>query len=437
MGLYGGLFLIAIGSGGIKPCVSAHVGDQFGRSNWGLINRVYQIFYFIINFGSFFSVILIPLLRVWFGWRVAFAVPGILMAVATWVFWLGRNDFVHIPANPGGRLGAYDAISSTLLFMTVGSLFFTATSPGWIMTTVSAFFLLSGLMVFFARQKIQQDDGFLAVSFEGMKLFFQHQFIKRNLIAQSMGTDGVSRQTSVPSSGTMGFGGLETKFSQEAIEGTKAILRIMSIFFMVSIFWALFDQHASSWIRQAEMMNRDVNLFGLWSFTILPSQVPSINPILVMILLPLLTFGLFPLVGRWVNFTPLRKMTVGMFVASASFAAVALIQYAVDSLVSSGNTVHVAWQLIPYFLITFAEVLVSVTGLEFAYSQAPKRMKSTVMGFWLLTVALGNVLVALLAKFSDLELVDFFWVFAGLMAVAALLFGLRAMGYQTKDYPQD
>jgi len=64
-------------------------------------------------------------------------------------------------------------------------------------------------------------------------------------------------------------------------------------------------------------------------------------------------------------------------------------------------------------------------------------MKSTVMGFWLLTVALGNVLVAVLARFSELDLVNFFWLFAALMAVAALLFGLRASTYKTRDYVQE
>ena len=53
-GMYLGLTLIALGTGGIKPCVTAHVGDQFGKSNWGLLPKVFQIFYFSINFGSFF-----------------------------------------------------------------------------------------------------------------------------------------------------------------------------------------------------------------------------------------------------------------------------------------------------------------------------------------------------------------------------------------------
>lgn len=435
-GLYAGLFLIALGSGGIKPCVSAHVGDQFGKSNWSLINRVYQAFYFIINFGSFFSVILIPLLKEWFGWRVAFAVPGILMFVATVVFWMGRKDFVHIPAKPGGRLGAYDAVSSTLLFLTFGSFFFTATAPAWVMVSVSSFCFLAGLMVFFARQRIEQDDGFLAVSLESIRLKFRELTVRLPLIFAK--TSAVRTSGGSGSGGGYYFsGGLNTKFSEEAIEGSQAMLRLMSVFLMVSIFWALFDQHASSWIRQAEMMNREVSIFGSALFTVLPSQVPSINPILVMLLLPLLTFVVFPFVEKFVKLTPLRKMTAGMFIASTSFVAVALIQSQIDEMSLRGEQIHVLWQVVPYCLITLAEVLVSVTGLEFAYSQAPRRMKSTVMGFWLLTVAFGNVLVALLAKFSELELVNFFWVFAGLMAIAAVLFGVRASTCQVKDYPQE
>lgn len=96
-GLYAGLWLIAIGSGGIKPCVSAHVGDQFGPSNGHLIPKVFGWFYFSINFGSFFSTLLTPVLLERYGPRVAFGVPAVLMFVATVVFWMGRYKFIHIP----------------------------------------------------------------------------------------------------------------------------------------------------------------------------------------------------------------------------------------------------------------------------------------------------------------------------------------------------
>ena len=96
-----GLALIAIGSGGIKPCVSAHVGDQFGKQNSHLMTRVFQWFYFSINFGSTISTVMTPVLLQWYGPHVAFGVPGVLMALATLLFWLGRNRFVHVP--PAGK----------------------------------------------------------------------------------------------------------------------------------------------------------------------------------------------------------------------------------------------------------------------------------------------------------------------------------------------
>jgi POT family proton-dependent oligopeptide transporter len=93
-----GLWLIAIGSGGIKPCVSAHVGDQFGKQNRHLLPRIFNWFYWSINLGAFASTLLTPWLLEWYGPHWAFGVPGLLMALATLVFWMGRWKFVHIPA---------------------------------------------------------------------------------------------------------------------------------------------------------------------------------------------------------------------------------------------------------------------------------------------------------------------------------------------------
>jgi hypothetical protein len=135
----------------------------------------------------------------------------------------------------------------------------------------------------------------------------------------------------------------------------------------------------------------------------------------VMILIPYTTFGLYPLLKRlgW-DPHPLRRMTVGMFMAALAFVAVALIQAALDG----GASVPVAWHLLPYAIMTLSEVMVSITGLEFAYTQAPKRMKSAVMSFWLFSIFLGNLMVVFLAGFEDMEAVMFFWAFAGIIAFA-------------------
>lgn len=102
--LFGGLVLIALGAGGIKPCVSAHVGDQFGSKNSHLLPRIFNWFYFSINLGAFASMLLTPWLLEWYGPHWAFGVPGVLMAIATLVFWLGRKRFAHVPAGGTGFL---------------------------------------------------------------------------------------------------------------------------------------------------------------------------------------------------------------------------------------------------------------------------------------------------------------------------------------------
>src|SRR5262245_13817053 len=99
-GFFTGLFLIALGSGGIKPCVSAFVGDQFDQSNKSLAKVVFDAFYWIINFGSFFASLLMPIFLRHFGPSVAFGIPGVLMFIATLIFWLGRARYVCVPPAP-------------------------------------------------------------------------------------------------------------------------------------------------------------------------------------------------------------------------------------------------------------------------------------------------------------------------------------------------
>ena len=97
LGLSLGLTMIAIGSGGIKPCVSAHVGDQFGKSNSDLIEKIFSIFYVSINMGAAISSMLTPFLLKEYGPSVAFGIPGGVMILATIVFWLGRDVYTSVP----------------------------------------------------------------------------------------------------------------------------------------------------------------------------------------------------------------------------------------------------------------------------------------------------------------------------------------------------
>jgi POT family proton-dependent oligopeptide transporter len=223
-------------------------------------------------------------------------------------------------------------------------------------------------------------------------------------------------------------------------------------------FWALFDQHSSTWIEQASQMNlwlfadRD-SFLGMSNVKLSASQTAAANPLLVMLMIPLMNwlYGLFDRIGF--QSTQLRRMTVGMYLTALSFVATAMLQQYIDAEASQGrpNSVWIGWQLVQYVILTGAEILVSITMLEFAYTQAPKKMKSTIMGIAMLTITLGNVLVAILSgvqvqmtKWVSQNVVPglsslatFFWVFAVLCAIAAVIFGLRAYFYVPKDYAQE
>ncbi len=335
LGLAVGLTLISIGTGGIKPCVSAHVGDQFGKRNEHLLERVFGWFYFSINFGSFFSTLLTPLLLEWYGPHIAFGVPGALMFLATFVFWLGRNRFVHVP--PAGK-----------------------------------------------------------------------QFIR-------------------------------TAFDAE---GLLAMRRLAVIYVFIAVFWALYDQHGSSWLLQAEKMDRVVDLRPLGlsaSFEILPAQPQSVNPLLVMLFIPLFSFGVYPLISKVFPLTPLRKMGIGFVLTAASFAVAALIAQSLQA----GDKPHILWQMPAYFLLTAGEVMIYLTGLEFSYTQAPPAMKSFVMSLYLLTVSLGNFFTGIVNKViqrpdgtSRLEGPNYFWFFSLLMLASTVVFVFVALRYRGKTYLQ-
>jgi POT family proton-dependent oligopeptide transporter len=327
LGLAVGLGLIALGSGGIKPCVSANVGDQFGQSNRHLLEKVFGWFYFSINAGSMFSTILIPWLLTHHGPHVAFAVPGVLMLIATICFWLGRHKFVHIP--PGGS------------------------------------------------------------------------------------------------------GVLEEAFSPE---GLSALGRLGALYAFVAIFWSLYDQTSSAWILQAGKM--DLNVLG---YTFEPAQTHTLNPILILIFMPLFEYLIYPAIELVFPLTALRKISIGFFITALSFAVSAMI----ESWITAGERPHFAWQALAYAIMTGAEVMVSITCLEFSYTQAPPKMKSLLMAVNLLSVSLGNLFTAAVNWFiklpegeSRLAGASYYWFFCGVMLATAVAFIVFASFFRERTYIQ-
>ncbi len=184
--LVAGLSLIALGAGGIKPCVSAHVGDQFGTQNSHLLSKVFNWFYFSINLGAFASTILTPWLLEWYGPHLAFGVPGVLMAIATFIFWMGRHRFAHVPAGGLGFLKEVlckEGLITILkllpvyLFVTVFWALFDQTSTTWIFQSQNMDRSFLGLS--WLPSQIQSLNPIFVLSFIPLFSYFIYPFVQK------------------------------------------------------------------------------------------------------------------------------------------------------------------------------------------------------------------------------------------------------------------
>ncbi|NXN53116.1 S15A1 protein, partial [Rynchops niger] len=547
-----GLILIALGTGGIKPCVSAFGGDQFKEDQDKQRSRFFSIFYLSINAGSLLSTIITPILRAQECgihskqrcYPLAFGVPAALMAIALVVFIAGSGMYKKV--KPQGNI-----------------------------------------MV-----QVSKCIGF------AIKNRFRHR--SKEFPKREHWLDWASE-----------------KYDKRLIAQTKMVLKVLFLYIPLPMFWALFDQQGSRWTLQATTM--DGNFVAI---QIQPDQMQTVNPILIIIMVPVVDAVVYPLIKKCkINFTPLRKITVGMFLASLAFVAAALVQVQIDktlpvfpaaeqsqikiinlgtdkasikfepelghvdvtSMGSTGymifetsqlqsvsitsgnktkpntvklpggkrytlavknneadilvkwlldnvtskpeegnnlirfinnlpdpinvtmgetsfgnlaplsdsnyelfpggrqdsiivvrnsmtcshtskafgfgsaytivinecsrdrltvtysedispNTVHMAWQIPQYFILTCAEVVFSVTGLEFSYSQAPSNMKAVLQAGWLLTVAVGNIIVLIVAGASKLsEQWAEYVLFAALLLAVCIIFAVMAYFYTYVD----
>ena len=216
-------------------------------------------------------------------------------------------------------------------------------------------------------------------------------------------------------------------------EGLRALVKLSVIYLFVAPFWALFDQIDSAWMLQAEKMNRYLLFFELK-----PTQIVAANPLMIMLLIPVFSYVVYPAINKVFPLTALRKVGIGLFVAALSFVVPALI----EARITGGARPSILWLILAYLILTSAEVMVSITCLEFSYTQAPKKMKSFIMAVFLLSIALGNAFTAgvnwVMEKgWLKLPGATYFWFFVGVMLVTAILFIPVAMRYRVKDYIQD
>ncbi|HEY4529242.1 MAG TPA: MFS transporter [Luteimonas sp.] len=421
-GFYAGLFLIALGSGGIKPLVVSFCGDQFDQTNKSKAKIVFDAFYWIINFGSFFASLLAPLLLRSYGPAVAFGVPGVLMFIATFVFWLGRKQYVNVPPSGPDPHSFLNVVRTALRERRQGQGNAGAV-VAWTGITVAVLMLVAWALGAVGVGLPWPDSfGFVITACLALGV----------LIAA--GGWGASLQLERA----------RGRHPDAAVDGVRAVLRILIVFALVTPFWSLFDQKASTWIIQGNAMVIPHDQWWWPSWLVKePAQMQALNPLLVMLLIPFNNLVLYPALRRMgFQVTALRRMGWGIAISGVSWIVAGVLQLWLDG----GSEVSLAWQGVPYLLLTFGEVLVSATALEFAYSQAPHAMKGVIMAFWYLTSTFGSLWVLLtnagvrneavtaaIANTGLSENAFLMFFFAGFAFVAAAAFAAYARRYPMQD----
>ncbi|XP_040214221.1 solute carrier family 15 member 2-like [Rana temporaria] len=115
-------------------------------------------------------------------------------------------------------------------------------------------------------------------------------------------------------------------YSKKLITEVKMVTKVLFLYIPLPMFWALFDQQGSRWTLQATRMNAD---FG--SFVMQPDQIQVMNPLLILILVPVFDLGIYPLVRLCkINFHPIAKMAIGMLLAALAFAVATVVEIKIN-----------------------------------------------------------------------------------------------------------
>jgi dipeptide/tripeptide permease len=294
------LFLLAGGSGVIKPNISSLMGqtyDQKRPGNARLRVAAFNWFYFSINVGAVISSYTLPGIRDDFGYAIAFQFPAWLMVGALCVFAAGKKHY--------------------------------------------------------ALETLEQ----------------------------------------------------RPKTAEEKKEQWQTLVRLFWVFGCIVFFWVGYEHNDSLWVYFARDYVELTLPFSVpfVSNPVPPDQIQSLNPLFVLITIPLFSW-LFGWIDPQVKiFTATRKILAGFVLTAVAVGVMSAAGFVTQS---TGQKISIMWMVAAYIIITVGEVLLYGTGLELSYSAAPKNMKGFVAACFLLTNTLGNLINTVLCRLYGGSLTD-------------------------------
>lgn len=183
--------------------------------------------------------------------------------------------------------------------------------------------------------------------------------------------------------------------ADDTVNKWKVVGQLGGLFALVMFFWLVFDQKATTWIYFANDY-LDLQLTSAWRIP--PESLASANPFLIICFVPLLNIFFAWATKAGYRIRPTDKITAGFLLTAGACAIHALAGWFATNPDGTISKVSIAWQMSAYVSLTLAEVLISVTGLELAYTAAPKSLKSFITAIWFVPIFFANLLSSQLAK---------------------------------------
>ncbi|KAF5200834.1 NRT1/ PTR FAMILY 8.3 [Thalictrum thalictroides] len=422
--LFTGLYVIALGTGGIKPCVSSFGADQFDDSN--PVERMkrgsfFNWFYFSINIGSLISSIFLVWIQDNLGWSLGFGIPTVFMGLAIGSFFMGTPLYRF--QKPGG---------SPLTRMC--------------QVVVASFCKLN--------VEIPQDCSLL------YELPDKLSAIKGSRKLEHTDDCKFLDKAAVVSDLDFRTGDFYDPWklcTVTQVEELKTLVRMFPIWATSIVFSAVYSQMSTMFVEQGMMMDTTIG-----SFTIPPASLSSFDVISVIIWVPIYDRILVPMVrkvtGKERGFSVLQRMGIGLFISILSMVAAASVEIKrleavraldlVDQKVAI--PVSIFWQVPQFFLVGAAEVFIFIGQLEFFYDQAPDAIRTLCSALALLTTAFGNYLNSFILtvvtvittkggkpgwipnNLNEGHLDYYFWLLAGLSFLNLLLYVFFSTRYTYK-----
>lgn len=356
-----GLILMGIGTGGFKPNISPLVAEQLPLTRMKIITNktgdrvivdpavtassVYMWFYLFINIGALVGQISMVYAEKYVGFWLSYSLPTVMLCICPVVMLLCRKIYILTP--PQGSV-----------FGKAMRLFFLAQKGRWSINPV--------------RTVRNMHDG----------TFW----------------DKV-KPSSIPANQRPKWMTFDDQWVDEVGRGFAAC----SVFCWFPLFWLTYNQINNNLTSQAAVMK----LNGV------PNDIlANLNPFSLIILIPICDLVIYPALRKaGINFSPIKKITLGFYTGTAAMIWACVVQayiykYSPCGRYAAGEdceptSINVWAQTGSYVLIALSEVLASITGLEYAFTKAPRNMRSLVMAVYLfataVAAAIGQALVSLSA----------------------------------------